>query len=390
MQGPHPPPDVRHIGILLDTREHFFREVRRGLCEFALPRQPWVMRGLARGAANRRKLLAWNPAGVVVGLEDADMAREWTDLSCPVLSIAFRMEGGPLPEVGVDDEAVGRMAADEFIARGYQSLACLGSETDAYARRRMAGFQARAADLGRDCALRLGHSQDPAEDKPLGRWLLSLPPGTGVLAADDRWGVRASEVAREVGLSIPHDFALLSVGNDDICAMTHPRLSSIVLPGRQVGFEAGRLLDGLMRGKKAPRRPRLLPPEGIVTRASTDAVAVGDRHIAAALRLIQDKACGGVDVGAIARQAGLSRRSLEVKFRRVLGRSPLQEIRRVRIERVRQLLVETDLTLEQIAELTAFPNSQRMAVVFRELRGESPGACRRIFRRTAPALTNSP
>ena len=97
MQGPHPPPDVRHIGILLDTREHFFREVRRGLCEFALPRQPWVMRGLARGAANRRKLLAWNPAGVVVGLEDADMAREWTDLSCPVLSIAFRMEGGPLP-----------------------------------------------------------------------------------------------------------------------------------------------------------------------------------------------------------------------------------------------------------------------------------------------------
>ncbi len=390
MKAPVPPAGVCHIGILLDTREHFFREVRRGLCEFALPRQPWVMRGLARGAANRRKLLAWKPAGVIVGLEDADMARAWSRLPYPVLSIGFRVEESPLPEVGVDDAAVGRMAADEFAARGYRSLAFLGSETDAYARRRLAGFQERAGELGRASALRLGHNQDPAEDKPLAKWLLSLPPGTGLFAADDRWGVRASEVAREVGLSIPHDLALLSAGNDDICSMTHPRLSSIVLPGRQVGFEAGRLLEDLIRGKKPPRHPKRLPPEGIVTRASTDAVAVGDARIAAALRLIQDKACGGLDVEAVARVAGLNRRSLEIKFRRLLDRSPLQEIRRVRVERARQLLVETDLTLDQIAELTGFPNSQRMAVVFRDLRGESPGACRKMFRRVAPALTNSP
>lgn len=72
-----------------------------------------------------------------------------------------------------------------------------------------------------------------------------------------------------------------------------------------------------------------------------------------------------------------SRSQLEKKFRRLLGRSPQAEIRRVQVAKIKQLLFETDFPMKKIAELTGFEHVEYMCVVFKRLTGESPGAFRR-------------
>jgi len=151
----------------------------------------------------------------------------------------------------------------------------------------------------------------------------------------------------------------------------------VVAPARQVGYEAARLLDDLMSGRPAPRDPVYLPPLGIVTRQSTDTLAIDDPAVAAALGFIRAHAVEEIHVSHVAAQAVSSRRMLEYKFRELVGRTILEEIRRVRLQRVKDLLRDTDLAMPAIARQSGFSTPQRMAVVFRQATGLTPSEYRR-------------
>jgi LacI family transcriptional regulator len=129
----------------------------------------------------------------------------------------------------------------------------------------------------------------------------------------------------------------------------------------------------------------LVPPLGVTARQSTDILAIDDPQLAAALRLIRERACDGLTVREIVKQSGLSRTSLERRFRDVLGRTPQAEIRGVQMKRVRQLLAETDLPLERIAPLVGFSQASYLSHAFKRDVGESP----RDYRRRAQAGTKT-
>ena len=135
-----------------------------------------------------------------------------------------------------------------------------------------------------------------------------------------------------------------------------------------------------MKGGKTPTQPVLLQPGGITVRQSTDTLAVSDPQVASALRYIRENACQGIEVDLVARYAGLNRRYLERRFRAYIQRSPFQEIRRVQMERVKDLLVQTDLTIDAIADQTGFGGRTRLTVEFSKHAGVSPGAFRKEFR----------
>jgi LacI family transcriptional regulator len=118
----------------------------------------------------------------------------------------------------------------------------------------------------------------------------------------------------------------------------------------------------------------------VAARRSTDFVAADDLYLAKALRFIRDQArhCG-VSVAEVAGFAGLSRRMLENRFRKLLGRSVLDEIRRVRTDQIAQLLVETDLPVAQIADLLGFADMRHIARYFRAGKGISPLAYRKTY-----------
>ena len=148
----------------------------------------------------------------------------------------------------------------------------------------------------------------------------------------------------------------------------------------KAGYEAAQLLDEWMHSRRLPALNRIVAPAShVVSRQSTNTLAVKDVQLAKALRFIHRHARENFAVAAVARAAGLSRRALERRFRNVLDRSILQEIRRVRVSWIAGMLVETDLPVARIAEALAYENVQHIARYFRQEKGMSPAAFRKRF-----------
>jgi LacI family transcriptional regulator len=203
------------------------------------------------------------------------------------------------------------------------------------------------------------------------------------MIASDQLGPHTLEACRRANVMVPDDVGVIGVDNDGpLCEVSDPPLSSVWPDHRRVGYEAARLLDQLMHGAEAPAAPVLLPPRGVVARKSTDALAVEDRSVAQALRYIREHGCESIEVDDVVRAVPLSRSVLQRRFRTLLGRSVHDEIVRVRLVRARELLQQTDLPLAEIAERAGFRHQEYMGAVFRRRLRQTPGAVRRLARRS--------
>jgi LacI family transcriptional regulator len=160
-------------------------------------------------------------------------------------------------------------------------------------------------------------------------------------------------------------------------------LSSVIVPAERIGYEAAALLERMLSGERPPAEPILLPPPGVVTRRSTEVLAIDDPHVTAAVRFIREHAHLSVQVADVFDQVPVGRRWLERAFRKVLGRGIWAEIRRVHLERAKRLLTETDLSIEALAVQSGFSDFRHLAVVFRKELGLSPTAYRRQVRGAA-------
>jgi LacI family transcriptional regulator len=194
----------------------------------------------------------------------------------------------------------------------------------------------------------------------------------------------AREVIREVtriGSLVPDEVAVLGVDNDEIwCELSGVQLSSIRLNTEQIGFEAASLLGRLIAGEPAPPKPILISPAEVITRRSTDVIALADAEVAKAVRFIRDRGGRDINVEDLLEQTACSRRSLEMRFRKALGRSPYKEIRRVQIERARLLLSGTDRPVREIADACGFKETRQLSTAFQERFGLSPRQYRRRAR----------
>jgi LacI family transcriptional regulator len=192
------------------------------------------------------------------------------------------------------------------------------------------------------------------------------------------------DACRRVNVQVPDEVAVIGVDNDEfLCNLSSPPLSSVNINSQQVGYEAAVLLDRMMAGEPAPTQPLLLTPHSVVPRESTNVLATEDRDLAAAIRFIREHACDGLRLKDCVREIGLSRRELERRMRKLLGRSPKEEITRVQIERAKELLAETDLPGSAIAEKCGYSQPRYFNQVFHGRVGLPPGAYRRNMKRSA-------
>jgi LacI family transcriptional regulator len=211
----------------------------------------------------------------------------------------------------------------------------------------------------------------------MSRWIRDLPKPIGLLACDDDRGREVMEACRAAGAQVPEDVAVMGVDNDELlCDLSDPPLSSVAFDTERAGYEAAALLGGLMLGRIREPRRILVEPMYVVARRSTDVLALDDRAVAAALRFIHDTAGRPIGVGEVIRQVPLSRRTLELRFRRVVGRSIHEEIQRVRLERARQLVAETDLSIGMIAENCGFAGAGHLTRSFARTFGLPPSRYR--------------
>ncbi len=170
---------------------------------------------------------------------------------------------------------------------------------------------------------------------------------------------------------------MIGVDNDAaLCELCTPPLTSIVPDTRQTGYEAASILNRMMRGEKVAGAAKRIAPLRVHERLSTDTVAVDDPDVRIALQFIRQNATIGINVSDVMRQLTISRRVLESRFQHVIGHTPHREIERVRIKRVKQLLIDTTLSIEAIANRTGFSHPDYLSVAFKRATELTPGEYR--------------
>jgi LacI family transcriptional regulator len=374
-----------HVALLIETSLASGRDILRGIARYVREHEPWALYHEPHGLEESvpRWLSRWKGEGIIARIQTRRMAKELAACKIPVVDVLGVVPDLPFPLVHVDNGAIARMAAGHLLERGLRQFGFFGIEGENWSQQRYVDFCASVATVQRDVPIyqlprdATGlRSWERAENK-LARWIAALPKPVGVMVCSDQRGPQFLEACRRAGASVPDEVAVIGVDNDEpLCEVCLPPLSSIEASHLSVGYQAAALLDGLLRGRAAPRKPILVGPQQTIARSSTDVLAVADPGIGAALRLIREQAHTGLRVDAIAQHVGLSRSVLQRRFRTLLGRSVHQEILAARIKRACELLVKTDLSLAAVAERAGFKHQEYMGAVFRARVGRTPAQVR--------------
>jgi LacI family transcriptional regulator len=328
-------------------------------------------------------LREWRPRAIVTewlpGLTEA-LAK----LSCPVVIVPSDEPVAGVFSVDVDDVAIGRLAAEHLVARGYKNFAFVGRGDAHYAKQRLEGFRSVVGEVPvyweefRDWRQYDEYWRDPDED--MVGWLAGQAMPVGIFTAHDPTGRHVLEAAAQAGLEVPFAVGVISANDDEtVCEMARPALSSIRLPWRRLAAEVVQTIEAIREGK-TPDSPVLVKPLEIVARGSSSYEAVGDLVVRRAMQHLVARISTIASVEEWAAQVGVSRRVLERRFQESLGRSPHAMIQHERVERAKSLLTTTDLSVGLIAERCGFQSNERLTVNFRESVGVPPATYRRDSR----------
>ena len=377
----------RQVALLIETSNAYARGLLQGIVHYIREHQPWSFHLMEQGRGDDPPawLEAWKGDGIIARIETPRIASAVVRAGLPAVDVSAARLVPDLPWVETDDQQIAQLAAEHLLERGFKHFAFCGDARFNWSVWRENHFCARIEAAGH-CAHRYRPAEITARDvaadaAELRRWLLALPKPVGIVACYDIRGQQVLDACRGAGLTVPEDVAVIGVDNDALlCDLASPPLSSVIPNTHRTGYEAAALLDRLMAGKRVPPKPHLIAPLGVAARQSTDVLAVEDREIARAVQFIREHACAGINVGDLLRAVPLSRRVLEQRFQRLLGHTPREEILHVRLDRVKQLLAETDLPLYLIAERTGFEHVEYLSVVFKRETGRTTSAFRQAAR----------
>jgi LacI family transcriptional regulator len=357
---------------------------------------PWLFRVYRGIYGHSSKYLAkwfndWKPDGIICQIYDDRLAKVYRETKKPVVELFESRATSEFPRVLPDDIAAGKLAASHFIERGFRHFAFFGAPWMIWSREREAGFREeiervfgeRSAAASSFTFASHGSESRPTVDAQrrraaaMGTWLASLPKPLAVFVANDLWGFEVVQAARELGMHVPDEIAVLGVDNEELlCEIAHPPLSSIRIGAEQIGHAAVEMLEQLLQGKPVTPTVARIPPLEVVTRQSTDILAVEDANVAAAIRHIRLHAAEGLSVKQMLQVIPVNRRTLERRFVTILGHTPLEEIHRVRLERAK-ILLQTDMPIYEVATRAGYATPEYMASSFLKATGQTPTAFRR-------------
>jgi LacI family transcriptional regulator len=380
---PRPPASrltQRRIAIVLHEDSFYVRSVLRGVASYARPAKPWVLERVPPEGVGHFADRSARFDGFITHIHHPSLAEAFASVTAPVVGVSNLIADDPFASVTADDPAVGRLACEHFLDHGHRHLAFLGLRRVAFSNDREAGFRDRATSAGievqardiRPAWLQRSPRDTAPEKRRLVEWLKRLAHPTGLFACNDAVAWLISEVCREAEVEVPLRVAILGVDNDDLlCRLAYPPLSSVIVPGERIGYLAAEALDhAITRGRPIP--DRRVPPQGIETRQSSEFYAVDDPDLADALAFIRDHATEGLTVEELLREVPVGRRSLERRFRERLGRTPLEEIHRVRVAAAREMLNRTTLPIQEVAQRCGFGRANYMSRLLVRLTGQTP------------------
>ena len=367
---------------LTDTHHGFFK----GAARYAREHRWHVVADMIYTA---KIPVGWRGDGILsfIGYRD-DLAEFILSSGLPAVEISMVRYEINLPRVEGDSEMIGRLAANHFLERGFRHYAWAPLIEDVLNTERYRGFANRLAKEGFTCSLLppadARHGDPVRQDWVARRRLLKselrrLPKPLAVFSYNDCVAADIIDACEDAGLLVPEAVAVMGVDNDPIlCECVRVPLSSVCHDLEGLAYQAAALLDRLMAGKKSPQEVLRVPPTGVVTRRSTDIVAVDNLQVARALRYIGDHYSDPLlGVNDIVAATDFSRRELEKAFRQELKRTPNEEVVRVRMNEARRLIETSTLKAVEISAKTGFSRPNHFFRTFRKAVGMSPKAYRK-------------
>ncbi|MGE5293382.1 MAG: XylR family transcriptional regulator [Solirubrobacterales bacterium] len=365
--------------LFVETSREFGRGLLHGIAKYSRLHGPW--RVYRWTGAMDSSLPEWKHlkiSGAIV--RDVGVVEALAHSGIPVIYAQHNKESyAPFPAIVTESKAIGCMAAEHFLDRGFQNFAYCGLDF-VWSKGRGQYFVERLAQAGFEASVYRHPSNDgsrPAqndrnEQNLIADWLRSLPKPVAVMCCNDDRALQVIEACKQVNYDVPDRVAVLGVDNDVlVCDLADPPISSIALNTEGAGYEAARLLDRLMKGEPMGGQKIGVSPTHIVTRMSTDVLAVSDQDVSVALQFIRRNPNRLIQVNDVVEATNVSRRVLEKRFKAILRRSVHQEIRRVRVGHIVQLLIGTDMSITEIATHGGFDGVEHIARYFRKETGMS-------------------
>jgi LacI family transcriptional regulator len=399
MKRTRPVAGIPQVALLLETSTEYGRGLLRGIVRYSRLHGPWslyVAPGHLEQALPKAK--SWSGTGIIARIRSPEMAKLISATGLPFVASSLDESRSPgrgdkFGEIRTNSAAIARMAAAHLVERSLRRFAFCGFVGLAWSLHREEVFSQYLGDRGLQCQthrIELANWMQRAnwietweDEQPiLVDWLKSLPKPVGLMACNDICGREVLQACAAAGLRVPDDVAVVGVDNDEMmCELSSPPLSSVALDLEKAGYEAARLLDNLMFGHLTGEHVVQVEPVYVVTRQSSEAIVQDDPCVATALRFIKNHAGQAIGVPNVVEQAGVSRRTLERRFFRALGRSIHSEITHCRLERAKRLLLETDLPAHRVAAGAGFGSIKTFNRVFRRAASIAP----KHFRQNAQA-----
>lgn len=378
-----------NVALIIETASPYGRQILQGIARYQRAHGGWSVL-LDEGEVHRLQpnlQLDGDCDGMICRSRSATWPVALQKRGLAVVDLNDRYGYLEVPRVGSDMLAIGRMAAQHLLDRGFRNLAFCGYSDELWSMERLSGVDEAAQGRGQLCGVfnspyeTLRQRGWQEERSKICDWLQTLPRPLGIVACNDAYGYSILDACRVLNIAVPEEVAVVGVDNaETFCEFCDPPLSSVAPNTKRIGFEAALLLDRLMAGESPQNHNLLLAPKEVITRQSSDVLAIADPAIALALRFIREHACRNISVSDVLTHAPLSRSALERGFRHFLGHSPQEEIRQVRLKRIKYLLTETDWSLARIAEMTGFDYPNYMMVQFKRCFGQTPSQWREANR----------
>lgn len=378
---------MKKVALLIPISRAFGRGITRGIINYANNIGHWRIFSVlpdytSSSQISVAKLIKkWQPDGIIARFPFLNI-NSFHDFGVPTVATNIYEPLKDTASIVPDCDTPSKMAADYFISKGFHNFAFCGFHMH-WCLNREHFFKYYIHEHGFDIDIYQTPKKQmrmswEMEQPFLAEWLMQLPKPIAVFATNDDRARHVLEACHMAGLDVPSDVAVLGSDNDEmICTLTSPPLSSIAYNFENSGFDAAELLDKLMRNKNYPKNPIITQALDIITRQSTDILAIVDSDVSKALQFIQMHFRKNISVTDVVEATTLSRRSLELRFKEITHHSIAEEIRRQRNAHAAKLLIGTNLTVSQIASAAGFQETKRLNEAFVKYHKISPSRYRK-------------
>ncbi len=392
-----PAKQPKRVAIYAPALSEYAHDLAEGVLLYAQKHPDYVIRHFQFGSEAGEPVRPprwrnWQPDGVVAFAGQQEESFEWLySRGVPVVNTTPDCPR-PLPCVFAGHRSIARLAADHFIKIGFEHFGYVGvpdhvgmdNRGNAFVEELSRhGYSADRFNLMSDPGAGLNHQIEDASEEPhLREFLERCSKPIGIFAGYDGIARAVCTACQDLEIEIPGAVAVVGVNDSTIARLGQPTITTIRLPGEEVGYKAMEILAQLLQEERVRKKIVEIPSKLIVIRESTGQQVHREANVDRAMRLIQRHACEGIRVADIARKLGISRTTLEQHFHQIFDTTPGEEISRARTDRAKELLTETTLSIEAISQMVGYATVSNFGEFFRRRTGMPPRKYRQTHRAT--------